>query len=492
MKVLLINPPGFGDLSGQGVNVGLGYLASAVQKAGQDVRILDLNTPLKIPNSHRIDSCINWQPDMVGLSINSFNVLSAVKISKQIKARLPEATFWAGGPHITITKGDFLKKYSCIFDGLVLGEGDLTIMELLYALSNSWLDNLNSISGLVIKTKSGELLNTPPREFVKDLDTLPIPNYEVFDSFPQAATDWYNLLTSRGCPYKCVFCASKEIWQQRWRYRSIENINMELLEVRNKYGVKRIRIVDDNFCLKKGRAVNILNLLSSHGFEISLTNGIRADTVDEELVKMLRKNKVSPVVIGVENADPDTFEYVSKGESLAEIEQALKLLRANGIFVIATMIIGLIKTTTVSTNRSIQFLKRIGVEGHWMIALPFPGTKLFNWAHENGRLLYDYSRFAGEGITQSMVSFPPPVCFDTTEYQAAQRLEDYKRANLITGNYYFLYNESEPLFRIIARLIFMIIKYDIKRIGIHALGIAKVFLLLLSVKWVRRKNGIEF
>jgi len=487
MKVLLINPTGFGDLSGEGVNVGLGYLASAVLEEGHEVKVLDLNTALNIPNALRINSCINWSPEFVGISINSFNVLAAVRLIEEIKPRLPNATFWAGGPHITIVKGDFLKRYVDLLDGVVIGEADRTVKELLNTLCGTRLSEMEKIPGLIFKTKSGEILETSSREFIKELDSLPFPNYEVFDSFPEVVSNWYNLLTSRGCPNNCVFCASKMIWRRKWRYRSMTNIEKELIAVKKKYGVKQIRIVDDNFSLKKGRAVDILNLLSRYEFKISLTNGIRADSIDDELAKIMKKNRVSPVVIGVENADHDTFEYVQKGESLAQIEYALKLLRGNDIDVIATMVIGLINTTTESVTRSIQFLKKVKASGHWMIALPFPGTALYKWACDNGRLLYDYSQFSAEGITRSMVSFPPPVYFDTFEYPASQRLEDFQRANLTSKNYHFLFNESEPIIRILARITMLIIKYDLKRIATHAKGMTYLLLHLLFLKF-RRTN----
>jgi anaerobic magnesium-protoporphyrin IX monomethyl ester cyclase len=485
MKVLLINPTGFSDLSGEGVNVGLGYLASAVMEEGHDVRVLDLNTSLKIPNVVRINKSINWLPEFVGISINSFNVLSAVRLIDKIKPRLPHATFWAGGPHITIVKENFLKQYIELFDGLVIGEGDRTIKEILNTLCGSRLDDINNIPGLICKTKNGEILETSAREFIKDIDSLSFPNYDVFDSYPEVVSNWYNLLTSRGCPNNCVFCSSKMIWRRNWRYRSLTDIENELIAVKNKHGVKKVRIVDDNFSIKKGRAVDILNLLSSYGFNISLTNGIRADSVDDEFAKILRKNRVSPVVIGVENADCDTFEYVQKGESLAQIEYALKILRENHINVIATMVIGLINTNTESVTRSIKFLKKVDASGHWMIALPFPGTALYTWACDNGRMLFDYSQFAAEGITRSMVSFPPPVYFDTVEYPAAQRLEDFKRANLISNNYHFLFNESEPISRIISRIATLVIKYDLKRITTHVLGITYLLLHLLLIKFKR-------
>lgn len=246
--------------------------------------------------------------------------------------------------------------------------------------------------------------------------------------------------------------------------------------------------MDDNFCLKKGRAVDILNLLSGYGFEISLTNGIRADTVDEELAEVLSKNNVSPVVVGVENADPHTFDDVQKGESLEDIERALTLLKNRNIHVIVTMIIGLINTTPNSVSRSIQFLKRLGVSGHCLIALPFPGTALFNWASEKGRLIYDYAQFHAEGITQSMVSYPPPICFDTPDYPAKKRLEDFQSANLICCNYYLLYNDSDSYFRILARLAMLIIKHDAKRIGFHARGLVRLSLHILYLKLKRIKN----
>jgi hypothetical protein len=229
-------------------------------------------------------------------------------------------------------------------------------------------------------------------------------------------------------------------------------------------------------------------LLSKHGFEISLTGGIRADSVDEELAETIKRNNVSPVVVGVENGDPETFDYVCKGESLEDIENALKILRSHGIFTIATMVIGLMHTTPLSTTRSIQFLRRLKVRGHWQIAIPFPGTALYTWAAEKGQFLYDYSHFAAEGMSQSSISFPPPVCFDTPEYTAAERLEDYQRANFMTGNYYFLYNETEPIYRVCARLIRLLIRYDLKNICVHTLGLARVIVVLLSIRW--RKAGL--
>lgn len=478
-RILLIDPRGFGS----GLNLGLGYLAAVLIRDGHEVKVIDCNNnparlssgsrlrlkKLTLPDwKDRIKDGLLWEPDIIGFSINSFTLPSALEIADFCRHNLPYTpVFVAGGPHVTIFKEDFLKKCSSYFDIGIIGEGENTIVDLVNNLTN-----LERVAGIVfLNRETGEVFKTVDRELILDLDQLPFPNFDVFDTVSLSKTlSNYQIISSRGCPYGCVFCC--QVWSKRWRARSVENIIEEIKASREKYGIQSLTFWDDNFTFYLERAKNFCRVYKESGINLPFVlAGVRADRVDEELISLLKEAGCNGVSLGIEDGDPETFKYVGKGENLDDIVQAVGWLKKYDIPLIAYMITGLINHTYSSFSNSLSFIKKLGIKVHWSIAFPFPTTQLDAYVNQYGRRLMSLE----EGFKKSMTSFDPPVVFDTPEYTKDERLAAYYLGNLRSQSYDLVVSSRESSLILQIKEVFQAIwKYDRKLFCWHLVNLFKL------------------
>lgn len=481
-RILLIDPKGFGA----GLNLGLGYLAAVLVKNNYRVKVLDFNNTsrrlAKGPSlnlgfsrsdnwKNKIEAALKWKPLAIGISINSFTLQNSLEVIKYCRSIAKhEITYFAGGPHVTMFKKDFLEKNKDYFNFAITGEGEETIIDL--------LKNINSpkkVKGIIYYDKSRkQIIETEARPLIENLDTLPFPNFEVFDTvIVKDGLYNYQMMSSRGCPYGCIFCF--HMWSRKWRSRSPENVLAEIKFAKRKYGMSTITFWDDNFTLEIERAKKICDMLLSEKEKLNLKYdlaGIRADRVDEELINKLKKSGCVGISMGIEDGDPTTFPYVGKGETLEQIEKTAKLIKKYNIPLLTYMITGLINSTYKSFLRSLKFVEKIGVTAHWSIAFPFPETPLFNWVKENGRFLMSLD----EGFKLSMTSKNPPVVFDTKAYTKDERIKAYYLGNLRSKSYDMIVSSrSNNFFQIALEIVEAIWKYDRQNFIAHLSVLMKFF-----------------
>jgi radical SAM superfamily enzyme YgiQ (UPF0313 family) len=478
-RVLLIDPKGFGA----GLNLGLAYLAAVLLKNGYQVRVVDCNNdPIRLAEGARIrlrsfhpedwhkkiERVLRWKPAIIGISINSFSLNSAIEIIKYCrqKSKLP-AVYLAGGPHVAMFQKSFLEKHKELFDFALVGEAEETIVELLKNLKSP-----KKVKGIMYyDAKKREVVQTEARPLIADLDSLPMPNFEVFDTVdPEKGLSSYQMISSRGCPYKCVFCF--HMWDKRWRARSAENVIAELKYAIKKYKIRLATFWDDNFTLDISRAKKICDLLISEKLNLNYTlAGIRADRIDEELARKLKESGCIGISMGIEDGDPATALLVEKGETLTDIKGAVKLIKKHRIPLLAYMVTGLINSSYKSFLRSLKFIESLDVAAHWSIAFPFPMTPLFEWAKKNGRFLMTLE----QGFQYSMTNKDPPVVFDTPTYSKEERLKAYFLGNLRCKSYDMLMSSRDGnLFLQAYDILAAIIKYDRKRFWWHLSNLVKI------------------
>lgn len=439
MRVLLIDPPG----AGHGLNAGLASIASYLKQFGHEIKVVDVNNDRENVNE-RVLKALDWKPEVIGISvIFTFNKPRVFEIAKLCKQKC-NAPIMLGGPGATIDYENLLKEGNDCIDWIAIGEAEETILDFINHVKDGsdWHDMegmayWNSHEDAVVKNKF--------REFIKNLDDLPFPDYTDFDTFNgkfSGKIDTYVIITSRGCPYDCVFCANKTISRRRFRVRSPRNVVDELKHARDFYKTKTVLIGDDNYTLDMKRAKDISYLMIKENVIIPyvMYDGIRADKVDYELAYLLKKTGCLEVSIGIENGDEETFKYVQKGEKLSDIERCCKLLNQVGIPTRGFVIIGLINTTKESDKRSLEFVKKLRIRANWNVAIYYPGMQLYAWVMKNGRLLKKEI-----AVENQLVQCPPVVFFDTVEYPAEDRIFMYKLANLQCKNYYFLYGRNKDI-----------------------------------------------
>jgi radical SAM superfamily enzyme YgiQ (UPF0313 family) len=406
MKIAFIDPPGFSN----GLNTGLGYLSAVLDKHGYDVSVLDLNN--KTGNQKKRLSHIS-DSDTIGISIKSFTLKNSLALLKMLKSN---ATLLAGGPHVTLDPYNLMKETN--FDIAVIGEGEQTILKI---VSGKYRNKIKSIAF----REDNNIIINEKRDWISDIDGLPYPKYDCFDSF-NGKIERYPLITSRGCPYNCSYCSVGTVIGKKWRARKPKNIIDELIQAKEKYKSKEFEILDDNFSLDMRRAKSICQLLIDNKINMawSCTNGVRADKLDSELIELMRYSGCNSIAIGVESGCREVFDKIQKGENLADIENAVSLAKKAGMKVKGFFIIGLPESTYKKDMQSIEYAKKLQMDSiSWGMFVPYPGTRAWEWSKKNARFLRDWK----DGFH---IGFNPKPVFETRNYKEWERKKAYYLANI--------------------------------------------------------------
>lgn len=418
-KVVLIDPPGFFG----GLNTGLAYLAGALRASGlAEVQVLDFNN-----NAHdipqRLEKAVR-SADIVGVSVKTFTAPAGAEFLKQALAINPSCLTVAGGPHITLDGRTFMEEYPECAVGVVL-EGEESVPCLVSGKP------IEEIAGLLIR-KNGEIVATAPRKPNPEIDSLEFPDYSVFDSLPDNQIPAYPLLTSRGCPFPCVYCSVGKVSGLKWRARSPENILAELERAREVHGSTEFKIVDDDFTYKMDRAAAICQLLADQQihFNWSCPNGVRADRLTPELIALMKRSGCTSISLGIESLVPEVFDSIHKGEPLEKVTNAVRMIQEAGMRVEGFFIIGLPGSTYKTDMQTLRKARKLKLNAYaWSMLVPYPGTKIWEWVKANNgksvRLLKDWK----EGLHIGMIRSP---VFETEDYPAHLRLRAYWMAYLGT------------------------------------------------------------
>jgi radical SAM superfamily enzyme YgiQ (UPF0313 family) len=373
MRVLLINPY-YPISETPSPPLGLAFLAAALEAAGVEVKILDL---VVYPYSQRmLQSLLNsFNPRIVGITAVTMTFDNAMKVIKDIKRIDPDILTVMGGPHVTFCAPDTLKDYPEL-DFAVLGEGENTVVELARAADRKrdWL----SVNGIAFR-KGFEICCTAARDLVQDLDTLPRPARHLLALGRYRALGMpISLTTSRGCPFKCIFCVGRKMVGAKVRYRNPVCVADEL-EYLSTLNFNQINIADDLFTANKKHCLAVCDEIIKRGLRIKWTSFARVDTVSEELLKQMRAAGCTAVSFGVESANPEILKTIKKGITLPQVMDAVKACRRAGIIPHASFILGLPGETPETVKETMDFgaqLKKEGLSYGFHLLAPFPGTEV--------------------------------------------------------------------------------------------------------------------
>lgn len=467
IRVTLIDPRG----SLEGLNTGLGYLAGSLLSSKFCVEVMDFNNyPQRLCKRLR-----GINSDIVGISVKSATLAESVKIAKLIKTNFKRRiTIVAGGVCVTLLKSTFLEKYP-VFDLGIIGEGEYTFVNTLRTLYNR--EPLESIKGLVYKTKRGVKF-TGSSSYLKDLDSLPFPRYDIFDSVKLHGVNIYPLVTSRGCPYKCKFCVVPSVSGKEWRARSVYNIIEELREAVQRYEIKFFRIKDDNFTLDKQRVIRFCRALIESGLDLKwgCITGFRADKIDKEIVKMLKMSNCKYISIGIESLDNRVFSNLDKRESLEEVKLAVKLFKEHGIKVIGQFITGLPYSNYGKDYYTFRESIKLGLDGAiFNYFVPYPYTPIWEEVASLQRDTYKW-----EGCS-SCVDIKPN--YYDKHYTFKEKARMYYESNLYYRNYHLVVPFNESFWKRFVRLFLIILLYDIKHIGKHIFYLMRKLLKKIFILW---------
>lgn len=360
--------------------LGIGYLASSLKKNGIKVKIID-----GVKDNLSLDQLLKTinqaKPDAVGITCLTSFYEEVVNLSQALKQQNLKVII--GGVHPTFLPYETLVDSKA--DYVVCGEGEIALVKL---AKNKFVNrNIPGVYSLK-NLKPGGV--TGKAEIITNLDNLPFPDWRQLDprTYPKAphgaVVKNYPIgviMTTRGCPYQCTFCASRRFYDIRTRFRSPENVIKEIKYLVKNFGVREIHFEDDNLTLKREHIEKICQLIIKNNLKVnwSCPNGIRADRVDEPLIRLMKQSGCYFFAFGIESANPKILKNIKKMESIEVIKKSIEMATKVGIECQGFFIFGLPGETKKTIKESIQFAKNSKLtRAHFMILDVLPGSQLWD------------------------------------------------------------------------------------------------------------------
>lgn len=437
MKVLLINPPVREWAKPNIVPLGLGYIAAVLRQAGHDVTVMDINA-------------YRWDQDAVEKKIaaSQFDVVgigAIVTIYRYVKWLItilkryhPDKKIIIGGsvgtsiPHVILTKTEA--------DIICIGEGEITIVELLDALQNK--KNLASVDGIWFKNGKGDICKNKKRMTIKDLDSIPLPAWDLFpmDIYvknPVGATNrnkWIdgsnegdivlsmNLIGTRGCPYQCIYCYH-DFMGETYRHRSAQNIINEMSVLYDRYGIRYFHFLDDEFCLKSNFVYDFCTQFRKK-FDRTVTWGCtgRVNLMTEDLIATMADAGCVLIGYGIESGSQRMLDAMKKNATVEQAHEAIRLTKKYLGWADCSFMIGTPGEDSGTIQETIDFCKKAELTPEVIFfTTPYPGTELYSMALAQGKIT-DEEEYVlglgeqGEKVRINFTAFTDKVLFETQEW----------------------------------------------------------------------------
>jgi radical SAM superfamily enzyme YgiQ (UPF0313 family) len=393
-RVILVNSPyylrgktSFKYIEGYTIPFGLLSLAAVIRRDLPQtfIAVVDGMSENLTPDV-LLDRILELKPDIVGISSFSYSINDAILLSKWIKTSAPDIKIILGGVHVTQLPYEAIKDPN--IDFIMRGEGEYSFRDLVAGRE------LDGIKGLVYKDSEGKVKMNSEFGIVDDLDELPDIAYNLVDMskyfptagqchrFPASA-----MITSRGCPGKCIYCSSS-VSGKKVRYRSARKIINEIKYLIRHYGIKEIIFMDDVFTSNKDRLLEFCQMVQDENIDIVWDCSSRVQHVDEYILREMKKGRCSQLSFGVETGDERVLKSIKKGQTLDHVRRKVSLSKKAGLETRSSFIIGFPADTLESIKKTIDFA--VELDPHlvsFYVATPFPGTEMYEWAIKNNKLL---------------------------------------------------------------------------------------------------------
>ena len=412
----------FSDVAACMPSLGLTYVYRAFEIAGAKPVFRDFQQK-SISKEEIIAVIEQGSYDAVGMQTFITNINRCLAIASLIKERLPHVKVLLGGAHATIFSDEVMQDPSVDF--LFLGESEQTIKEFVPAFQKGDREALRSMKGIYYRDEDGAVYKNDRRPLIENLDEVPFPKYDMFDVrkyYPAVhirGSRVFNMMTSRGCPYSCSFCAATKVFGSGFRFHSIERTIEEMRYLKNNMHADSLQIYDDNFTTHKRRVKELCEAMIREKLNLKWNCYTRADHMgDEEMLRLMKRAGCYMMVCGIENGNERILKLLNKRLNLTKARENLEKVRKAGINVQASFMIGLPGETREEIQNTIDFADSLPITyATFPVFTPYPGTPIYADAEALGTILsqnYDeYSRW-GEGVYTSN-GIPPE------EYKAFQK-----------------------------------------------------------------------
>lgn len=366
--------------------LGLLCIAGFLDAKGIGVKVWD---PSPYDNNF-IDEIKDFYPDIIGISLMTAEYARAREMVKLLKVKVPNAVYACGGVHVSALPEESLRGLDV--DVAVLGEGEITMQELCYSDKDGW----SKINGILYLGETG-IHRNPARELIEDLDIIPFTGRHLLSS----PFNWYlippgvirgvfslyttTMITSRGCPYNCLFCASRVIFGRHFRRRSVDNVIEEIRYLQKEYHINGIWFLDDTFTFDREWVHKFCLALIKQRIGLKWSCQTRVDRIDKGLLSLMKLAGCAQLEIGVESGSEKVLEQLDKGISIKELKEKFAQMKQLGLRTMANFMIGSPGENiedVVATYRLAKYLNPNFIE--FNMCIPYPGSALYDLARKNG------------------------------------------------------------------------------------------------------------
>jgi radical SAM superfamily enzyme YgiQ (UPF0313 family) len=383
MRILLIKPYNLSDHIQP--PLGLGYLATACRDKNEVVIIDCLKQKLK--TDKLLLKIKEMQPDLVGFQCYTYDLKIIKEVLLECKKLNPKLVTVIGGPHPSAAPRESFEYFQETLDYVFVGEAEKSFPMLIDYLEAKGKINLSEIPGLCWRDGANIRTNSPV--FVEDLDMLGMPAWDLihpegypesqhgafFKNFPIAP-----IITTRGCPFCCTFCAGHTVGGRKLRKNSIDFVLKQIKYLYDVHKIREFHIIDDNFTFDGARAKELLRRLIDLNLKISwaVPNGVRLDTLDEELLALMKKSGLYLISLGIESGSNRVLKLIKKSSTVEKIRSAIEIIHKFNIDIAGFFVIGLPGETKEEIEETIRFSLGLGlIRANFFTYLPFPGTESY-------------------------------------------------------------------------------------------------------------------
>ena len=486
MKVLLIQPP-FTILKTEIKKchppLGIAYLA-AVLKEKHDITILDALAEGYYKNEFLNKEFIRYglpfrdikriierlKPDVVGVSClfsaQSKNVHKICRIVKEINRKIITVL---GGAHPSAVPGEVFRDYNVDF--VIIGEGESTLPQLLECIEYKKDIQEQDMDGVAYR-HNGCIKVSQKKKYQENLDSFPFPYWDILPleryfeinnphGSPVKNTPFLPMVTSRGCPFECIFCSIHNLWGRSYRKRSTSNVLMELEYIGKKFGIKEVLFEDDSLTFDKGRAKEIFRGMIDKKININWTvpNGIAVQTLDDEMLELMKASGCYGISVGIESGDEDVLKAVIKKPiTLRLVGPVIRKAKELGLETTVFFVIGFPGETRAQLKNTFRFAESLYADNtNFFFATPLPGTRLLNLCKEKGLI--------GDDIDYARLKSNYPVF--STEYFSIKKLNYLIRLERLKIAFLYFFKNPKKFIGKVYRKLLNNPKYFLRLVNLH-------------------------
>lgn len=444
MKVHLINPPSPGEfgftregrcMQKEGVwtttwpPISLTQTAAVLRQRGHEVRVNDCSVE-GVGKENLQNLVRDFCPDLLVMNSTTPSLNFDMTIPALIKEALPETKIAAFGIHVgTLPEETFAMSQA--LDYIVRGEPEMTIADLADGLSNG--SDLTAIPG-ISQRRNGSVHHAQERAFLKDLDELPYPAWDLIDldnyKLPFSGRRFLMITTARGCPYDCIYCVAQSYYGRKIRMRKVPKIVDELVYLRDRFGVEDFFFWSESFTIVKAAIKELSREIMHRDLKIRWVCNSRVDNVDRELLELMKQAGCWMISYGVESGDQAILDAIKKDITLQQIQEAIRLTRQVGFQIAGHFVLGLPGETPQTLRKTYDFACSLDLDyAQFYCASPWPGSEFFKMAKTEGWLASDnWDDFEQD---QSVTNYPNLSAEQITRFRNSAARRFYLRPKII-------------------------------------------------------------